>query len=63
MATSKTTQIRVYRSDRDRINNIISLLQTEMKKKITTAEFINMLLNEFEKRAEMIERRMEKDVE
>jgi len=63
MATTKTTQIRVYRSDRDRINNIISLLQTEMKKKITTAEFINMLLNEFEKRAEMIERRMKKDVE
>lgn len=63
MATTKTTQIRVYRSDRDRINNIISLLQTEMKKKITTAEFINMLLNEFERRAKEIERRMEKDVE
>ena len=62
MASKTTTQIRVYRSDRDRINNIISLLQTEMKKKITTAEFINMLLNEFERRAEMIERRMEKDV-
>jgi len=58
----KTTQIRCYVSDRDRINNIISLLQTEMKKKITTAEFINMLLNKFEKDVEYIERRMKKDV-
>jgi len=59
---SSTTQIRVYKSDRDRINKIISLLQIEMRRKITTAQFINMLLNEFEKRAEMIERRMKKDV-
>jgi len=62
MATSKTTQIRVYRSDRDRINNIISLLQTELKKRITTAEFINMLLNDFERRAKKIERRLEENV-
>ena len=62
MASKSTTQIRVYVKDRDRINYIISLLQTELKKRITTAEFINMLLNEFEKRAEMIERRLEKNV-
>jgi len=62
MASKTTTQIRVYVKDRDRINYIISLLQTELKKRITTAEFINMLLNEFEKRAEMIERRLEKNV-
>jgi len=62
MATSKTTQIRVYVKDRDRINNIISLLQTELKKRITTAEFINMLLNDFERRAKKIERRLEENV-
>jgi len=62
MASKTTTQIRVYVKDRDRINYIISLLQTEMKKKITTAEFINMLLNKFEKDVEYIERRMKKDV-
>jgi len=59
---SSTTQIRVYKRDRDRINYIISLLQTELKKRITTAEFINMLLNEFERRAKMIERRLEENV-
>jgi len=62
MASKSTTQIRVYVKDRDRINYIISLLQTEMKKRITTAEFINMLLNEFERRAKMIERRLEENV-
>ena len=62
MASKTTTQIRVYVKDRDRINYIISLLQTEMKKRITTAEFINMLLNEFERRAKMIERRLEENV-
>ncbi len=62
MASKTTTQIRVYVKDRDRINYIISLLQTELKKKITTAEFINMLLNEFERRAKKIERRLEKNV-
>ena len=57
-----TTQIRVYKSDRDRINKIISLLQIEMKRKITTAQFINMLLNDFERRAKEIERRLEENV-
>jgi len=62
MASKTTTQIRVYVKDRDRINYIISLLQTEMKKRITTAEFINMLLNDFERRAKEIEVRLEKNV-
>jgi len=63
MKGGKTTQIRVYREDKERINEIISHLQIEMKRKVTTAEFINMLINKFIKDVEYIERRLKKDVE
>lgn len=59
---SSTTQIRVYKSDRDRINKIISLLQIEMRRKITTAQFINMLLNKLEKDVEYLEKKVVKNV-
>jgi len=63
MKGGKTTLIRCYREDRERINEIISHLQIEMKRKVTTAEFINMLINKFIKDVEYIERRLKKDVE
>jgi len=62
MSSKTTTQIRVYKSDRDRINKIISLLQIEMRKKITTAQFINMLLNKLEKDVEYLEKKVVKNV-